>query len=300
MDCENKHKAFQNMVETAGIPPQFYRIFPPLKFSITTHVRLLDLGYKNAELVKLPEKFLDNSCRLRPEAPRWGVLQYMLNGRMKFVDHGKEVWVEKGRAALFTIPSKTSYYDSTDTDAKWFFITFSGRTAMAIADELIKENGCILSGLDHSRLVPMAARMFSMAMAHTPSPFFEFSAELYHILMELSSYVFSYRKNYPEPVAHALELMDQQFGDADFSLEKLSASVCLSKYYFSRTFKDHIGESPGVYLHHKRMQTAMDLLLHSNKPIKEVQYLCGFKKYNYFLTAFRKAYGTSPGNVRSR
>ncbi len=299
MGVDDKHKAFQNMVETAGIPPFFYRIFPPLKFPITTHVRLLDLGYKNAEQADLPEKFLDNSIRARDEAPQWGVLQYMLQGRMKFIDHDREHWIEKGQAVFFTIPSNTSYYDSTDSDAKWFFITFCGQTAMSIADELIKANGPVLDGLEHSRLVPMAARMFSMAMAHTPTPAFEFSAELYHILMELSTHVLSYRKNYPEPVAHALELIDQRFGDADFCLEEVSSAVCLSKYYFSRLFKEHIGESPGAYLHNKRMQTAMDLLLHSNRPIKEVQYLCGFRKYNYFLTAFRKAYGTSPGNIRS-
>jgi AraC-like DNA-binding protein len=297
---ENRHKAFQDVVETAGIPPFFYRIFPPVKFPITTHIRLLELGYKNAELADLPPKFLDNETRLRSEAPRWGVLQYMLNGRMKFIDCGTEWWVEPGEAVLFTIPSRTSYYDSTDPDAKWFFLTFSGTTAMAIADELIRTNGCILRGLEHSRFVPMAAQMFSMVTAHTPTPVFEFSADLYHILMELSAQVFSYRQNYPEPVAYALELMDREFGNADFSLEKLAALVCLSKYYFSRMFKEHVGENPGAYLQSKRMQTAMDLLLHSNKPIKEIQYLCGFKKYNYFLTSFRKAYGVSPGNVRAK
>jgi AraC-like DNA-binding protein len=300
VSCESRGKAFQDVVETAGIPPFFYRIFPPVKFPITTHIRLLELGYKNADLEDLPEKFLDNSVRLRPEAPRWGILQYMLNGRMKFIDHGKEQWVEKGQAFLCTIPSKTSYYDSTDPDAKWFFMTFSGKTAMAIADELINVNGCILKELEHSRLVSMSAQMFSMVAGHTPPPVFEFSAGLYHIFMELSTQLLSYRKTYPEPVAHALELMDRQFGNSSFSLDEIAESVCLSKYYFSRMFKEHVGENPGAYLHNKRMQTAMDLLLHSNRPIKEIQYLCGFSQYNYFLTAFRKAYGISPGNVRAR
>ncbi len=298
MSFEDKHRAFRNVVETVGIPPLFYRIFPPHTFPIATHVRLLDLGYKNARLTELPKKFLDNSIRLRDEAPRWGVLQYMLNGRMKFIDHGREVWVERGQAFLCTIPSKTSYHDSTDPDAEWFFITFSGRTAMEIADELLKANGCVLSGLDHGRLLPMAAQLFQFSMAHTHPSVFEFSAGLYHILMELSSQVLSYRKNYPEQVAHALELIDQQFGDPDFALEALASAVHLSKFYFARMFREHVGNSPGAYLHQKRMQTAMDLLLHSNRPIKEIQYLCGFKKYNYFLTAFRKAYGTSPSNIR--
>jgi len=296
----DKHCVFQEVIETAGIPPFFYRIFPLSNFSVHTHIRPLELGYKNAALADLPEKFLDNATRLRPEAPRWGILQYMLNGRMKFIDHGREVWVEKGQAVLFTVPSKTAYYDSLDPDARWFFMTFCGPAAMAIVDELIKEKGCVLTGMEHSRLVPMAAQIFSMTATHTPQPVFEFSAQLYHILMELSTHVLSYRKNYPEPVAHALELIEQHLGDADFSLDGLASSVCLSKYYFSNSFKKHIGESPGHYLQRKRMQTAMDLLLHSNRSIKEVQYLCGFSQYNYFLTAFRKAYGASPGEIRAR
>ena len=96
--------------------------------------------------------------------------------------------------------------------------------------------------------------------------------------------------------AQLIEMMMRE----KFSLDEMASAVCLSKYYFSRLFKEHIGESPGTYLHHKRMQTAMDLLLHSNRPIKEVQYLCGFRKYNYFLTVFRKFYGISPGSVRER
>lgn len=298
MSLKSKHSFFRSVVEASRISPDFYRIFSPQDFLVISHVRLREVGYCNALKADLPKAFLDNSLRWHSGMHRWGVLHYMLNGRMKFIDHGKELWVEPGQAAFFPIPSETAYYDSVDLDAEWFFFTFSGPTAMAITDELVKENGYILRDLDHSQLVPAVAQMFSRVMAHSPLPFFEFSTAVYNILMELSAHTYSYRNNYPEPIAFALELIEQNFSDADFSLDDIAAEVCLSKGYFSRMFKESIGESPGAYLCNKRMRTAMDLLLHSSKPIKEIQYLCGYKKYNYFLTAFRKVYGISPGKVR--
>ncbi len=300
MNLQERHQAFLGMIETGGIPFEYYKPFAPPQFACTQPVRLMDIGYKDASLGDIVPDFLDNSLRPRPEVPRWGALQYVLRGEMRFIDHGKERIVASGQAALFAVPSETAYYDPLDSNAQWFFITFCGSTAMGVVDEVVAKNGNILEGLEHSRLVPMAARLFAMASAHAVPNLFSFSAALYDILMELAAEVLSYRKNYPEPIAHALELMDHEFGDSTLSLESLAARVGLSKYYFARMFKDSLGESPGVYLQEKRMQTAMDLLLRTNQPVKEIQYLCGFSSYSYFLTVFRKFYGMPPGAVRSQ
>jgi AraC-like DNA-binding protein len=301
MSLHERHQTFQRVVEAAGISFDYYKLFSPQPFACTQDIRLIDMGYKDASRGDVAPDFLDNSTRTeRAEAPRWGVFQYVLRGEMRFIDRGIEHIVKAGEAALFAVPSKTSYYDPDSSDAQWFFITFCGKTAMSVVDEISAKNGNVLSDLDHSRLLPMAAQIFAMASAHVPPAFFEFSGELYRILMELGTQVLSYRKNYPEPVAHALELMDHHFGNSAFSLDEIAKTVGLSKYYFSRLFKEHVKESPGAYLQHKRMQIAMDLLLHSNQPIKEIQYLCGLCNYSYFLTAFRKVYGMPPGAVRAK
>jgi len=300
VSLQERHQTFLKVVETAGIPSDYYKLFPPHPVECTQSVRLLDVGYKDASLGDVASDFLDNSLRLRPEVPRWGVLQYVLRGEMNFVDHGKGRVVKAGEAVLFAIPSNTSYHDPLSSDAQWFFITFCGTTAMDVIDEVIDRNGSILKGLEHSRVVPMAAQLFALATAHGSSSVFEFSSQLYYILMELGAEILSYRKTYPEPIAHALELIDLQFGDSSLSLEKLAVTVGLSKYYFARMFKESVGASPGGYLQEKRIKIAMDLLLRTNQPIKEVQYLCGFNSYSYFMTVFRKTYGIPPGAVRTR
>jgi AraC-like DNA-binding protein len=300
MSLQERHQAFLGVIDAGGIPFDYYKPFAPPQFACTQPVRLMDIGYKDASRGDVVQDYLDNSLRRRPEVPRWGVLQYVLRGEMRVIDHGKEKMVGEGQAALFAVPSETAYYDPVDSDARWFFITFCGAAAMGVVDEVDAKNGSVLSGLERSRLVPMSAHLFAMASAHAVPNLFTFSAALYDILMELAAEVLSYRKNYPEPIAHALELMDHQFGDSSLSLESLAAKVGLSKYYFARMFKENLGESPGVYLQEKRMQTAMDLLLRTNQPVKEIQYLCGFSSYSYFLTVFRKFYGMPPGAVRAQ
>lgn len=300
MSLDERNQTFLRAVEANEIDFDYCKSFAPQPFSCTQSVGLRDMGFKDASRGKVASDFLDNYQRLRPEVQRWGALQYVLRGRMRFVDHGKECWVEPGNAVLFDVPSKTSYHDPEGSDAQWFFITFYGETAMGIVDEVVSRNGYIVRNLEHSRFVPLATQLFAMASAHAAPNHFEYSVQLYSILMEVASEVLSYRKTYPEPVAHALELIDHQFADSSLSLETLSVKVGLSKYYFGRMFRDHIGESPTVYLQGKRMQTAMELLLRTNQPIKEIQYRCGFNSYSYFMTVFRKFYGMPPGAVRAQ
>ncbi|MGN0364055.1 MAG: PocR ligand-binding domain-containing protein [Bilifractor sp.] len=60
------------------------------------------------------------------------------------------------------------------------------------------------------------------------------------------------------------------------------------------------GESPSRYIRRMRIQYAEDLLLqHPELSISEVSDQCGYEDYNYFITAFRKATGMSPGKYAS-
>jgi len=299
-ELNERHEVFFRTLETGRIGSEYYRpfILPP---SECIHpVRLMDIGYKDATKSNVVSDFIDNSQRPRPGVSRWGGLQYILSGEMKFSDADGDRTIYPGEAIFFATPSETSYHDPEGPDAKWLFFTFCGETAMGVLDEVVAKNGYILRDLEHSRLIPLVSHLFSMASAHAVPQQFAFSAELYLILMEIASEVLSYRKTYPEPVAHALELIEHQFGEHSISLETLAVQVGLSKYYFARMFKQYVGESPGEYLLQKRMQTAMDLLLRTSQSVKEIQYICGFSNYSYFLTVFRKFHGVPPGAVRAQ
>jgi AraC-like DNA-binding protein len=53
-----------------------------------------------------------------------------------------------------------------------------------------------------------------------------------------------------------------------------------------------------AYLHQTRLQTGKHLLLHTDKPVKEIAALCGYGYYKNFITAYRKFFGQTPYKER--
>lgn len=49
-----------------------------------------------------------------------------------------------------------------------------------------------------------------------------------------------------------------------------------------------------------RMEYALDLLLETDKPIKEIAILCGYKESHYFSKAFKKNIGECPKHIKGR
>ena len=82
--------------------------------------------------------------------------------------------------------------------------------------------------------------------------------------------------------------------DEDLSLDTIAAHFFLSKYHFSRIFKEETGES--VYAFIKRCkvdQSAVDMKLNPKKAITDIGLDYGYSSSNY-STVFRKRHHTSP------
>lgn len=79
----------------------------------------------------------------------------------------------------------------------------------------------------------------------------------------------------------------------DISLEEVSRKVDISLYYFSKLFKDVVGENFIDYLTRIRMESAKELL-RSELSIKEVAVEVGYKDSNYFSRIFKKCVGVTP------
>ena len=71
-------------------------------------------------------------------------------------------------------------------------------------------------------------------------------------------------------------------------LETLAERVCLSPYYFIRTFKQETGYTPHEYVILTRVNAAKFYLRTTTLPIKEVVYRCGFSSECSFWTTFKK------------
>ena len=91
--------------------------------------------------------------------------------------------------------------------------------------------------------------------------------------------------------------LDENYAN-EISLDNLSNTFYINKFYLTRAFKDKYGITINAYLLDKRMMKAKELLRYSNNSIDDIAKLCGIKDQNYFSRIFKKVEGTSPIKYR--
>lgn len=86
--------------------------------------------------------------------------------------------------------------------------------------------------------------------------------------------------------------------DADFSVERLSASLKLSRIQLYRKIKTIFNISAVDYISEIRLNEAYKLLQEDNLSISEIAYRLGFSSPGYFSTVFKSKYGMTPKSFR--
>ena len=82
------------------------------------------------------------------------------------------------------------------------------------------------------------------------------------------------------------------------SIRALSKMVALNEYKLKMGFHQYFNNSIGQWMYEQKMQYSKELILNSNRPIKEICTLVGYPLTTNFITAFRKHFGVTPGELR--
>ena len=81
-------------------------------------------------------------------------------------------------------------------------------------------------------------------------------------------------------------------------VDTLSKKAYLSRNIFFRWFKEQFGITPLEYITRERIRLARHLLAHEKNTVSQVSLQCGFGDVNYFVRAFKKSEGLTPGAYR--
>ena len=84
------------------------------------------------------------------------------------------------------------------------------------------------------------------------------------------------------------------------SLDDIAAEVGMNRSAFCSYFKRHKGMTFSQFVTRYRLDTACNLLTHSQNSVSEICYLVGFQDVPHFVRVFTKEKGMSPGRYRKK
>ncbi|MEG2786926.1 MAG: response regulator [Romboutsia sp.] len=114
-------------------------------------------------------------------------------------------------------------------------------------------------------------------------------------IQEISNY--NEDTKYSKAVNKAIEYINENYKE-HISLQDISSYVYLSHEYFSRLFKDEVGENFSSYLTNYRMKKAEKLLKTTDMKIAQVSIEVGYPNASYFSKSYKKYKGISPEEDR--
>lgn len=104
-------------------------------------------------------------------------------------------------------------------------------------------------------------------------------------------------EKYSESIKQALNYIHTHY-NKDISLVHVAGIVFRSPEYFSRLFKEEVGENFSTYLMHYRLNRAREMLKKTDMKISEISYLVGYSTQSYFSRLYKKYTGKTPEEER--
>lgn len=99
------------------------------------------------------------------------------------------------------------------------------------------------------------------------------------------------------PLAYVINYIKANLGEK-LNISNLSDKACMSKATFYRLFKRELGISPNDYILTEKIARAKALLSNPGAKVAAVSYELGFSDANYFIKAFKKMVGVTPGSYQ--
>ncbi len=105
-------------------------------------------------------------------------------------------------------------------------------------------------------------------------------------------------REYNPSIRKVLSYMFLNFRDPTLDLTRLANYCGYSIAYFSRVFKQYVGDSPITHLNKLRISEARSLFFRENLSLSDISTMVGFNNLSTFTEAFKKITGHKPKAYR--
>lgn len=204
---------------------------------------------------------------------------------------------------LLVLPPGQGYQLQADTDWSLYWILYDGELAANFTERLLMKLPQGLADIGHQ---PRAIADFE-TLLELPVRGYTATNVIHavHLLQQLLSFLALQLRLNPAPEQTELDLevlealmMERLHGSLD--LATLAARAHLSKFYFSKKFRELTQHSPIQYFLTMKMQHACHLLQHRSHSVKQIAADLGYDDPYYFSRLFKKIIGQSPVQYRQQ
>ena len=105
------------------------------------------------------------------------------------------------------------------------------------------------------------------------------------------------KDGYSKTIKKSIDYIHQNYKQ-HISLQDISNYIFLSHEYFSRLFKEEVGENFSSYLTNYRMKKAESLIKNTDMKISQIAIEVGYTNASYFSRSYKKFKGISPEDDR--
>lgn len=212
-------------------------------------------------------------------------ITYRKEGTVKLDFDGKILVSHKG-SITFT-PKNTDYTTEIISDTHMIAIHFDYPLKSEFAEPFVYEN----SNHIICNLFDEIYEKYSAEDADN----YECYSVFYKILSELKrQFTMSHGQKISSSVIRAKEMIENNFRDSDFNIDRIVSTLAISASYLRREFKAAYGVAPIEYLKNIRLRNAISLLSADYYTVEELAEKCGYSGASYFIQAFKKSTGYSP------
>ena len=101
-------------------------------------------------------------------------------------------------------------------------------------------------------------------------------------------------------IKKALELIDANLSNSEYSIDDLSSDLCMSRSNLYRKINSITGITPTDFVRNVRLKKAAELLKIGEFNVVEVAYSVGFNTPSYFTKSFKNLFGVLPTQYNKR
>ncbi len=248
---------------------------------------LISCGHIFAE----PERVI---CR--PQGRSDWLLFYVAKGKESFFLDKKRV-AEAGDFVIFAPNEKQHHINEGSRTAEFYYVHFQ---CDSLPDGISLNTSQIYSFEHHNSTAAIFEEIIEETLQKRPHYEILCISRLLQLLSiiqrEAAQLNHSSDKQW-RSVANAITHMNRNC-ESNLRLEDYAAMCCMSKYHFTRVFKQVTGVTPLDYRNGIRIESAKELLQNGFLSVSEISESLGYSSPAYFSDIFKKSVGVSPRKFR--